>query len=295
MLGRAAIAVVALGIVLLGSAALLGRRNLTAPSADRSGLVVVTTTPVLYSLTAKVLGDHGGLVNLVPPGASPENYALRPSDATALARADIVVMNGLGLDRFIETLLAKPGRRPRLLVASAGVPTRGVPPDPHVWTDPLRAAQMIEVIARGLAEADPARATEYATRARAALSTLETLDQDIRTLLASAPTRRFVAFHPAWGYFAERYGLEQIAVVEEIPGVEPTAQQLAALIARVRATGTRALLSEPQFSSRIAEAIARDLGLTVHEVNPEGGALSPDGYAQMMRENATIFARALAN
>jgi len=269
-------------------------RGKQAPDVRREDLRVVTTTPVIYSLTAKVLGDHGSITNLVPPGASPENYALRPRDASALARADVLVINGLGFEAFLEDEIREARQRGvRVVTASDGVPFTGNPPDPHVWVDPVRAASMVRTIAQDLAAFDPARAETYRDNAVTAVRSLLNLDEEFRAQLTPLTEKRFIAFHPAWGYFAERYGLEQAAVVEEIPGREPTAQELAALITLVRRTGVRALMSEPQFSSKIVEALKRDLGLTVHEVNPEGGELSASGYENFMRANVATFVRAL--
>lgn len=300
---------VILGLV-VGMAVLLvaiARRPDNVTTTGGSGLRVVTTTPVLYSLTVQVLGSIDGLTNLVPPGASPENYALTPRDARAVAQADVLVMNGLNFERFLEQVVG--GVRERgaaVVVASTGVPTspaveheageeaRNGSVDPHVWLDPVRAEQMVLTIADGLARADAAHAAQYRARAASAAKRLQALDTEIRTQFQDVRDRRFIAFHPAWGYFAQRYDLQQIAVVERIPGVEPTAREIAALRERVRATGVRALISEPQFSSRIVSALARDLALRVVEANPEGGELTHDGYERLMRENAAVFASALS-
>lgn len=284
-----AVLLTALGVTLLFSRA-------REPAArDGGGLRVVTTTPVLYSLTTQVLGGDGTITNLVPPGASPENYALQPLDAEALSRADVVVMNGLHFEQFLEGALAAHTQRGvTVITASEGIPTAGDPPDPHVWVDPLRAVRMVENIADGLSYNDPAHAASYRARAAASAEHLRFLDAEFRSQLAPLSEKRFIAFHPAWGYFAERYGLEQLAVIEQVPGREPTAQELAELITLVRQTGVRALMSEPQFSPKIVEVLARDLGLAVREVNPEGGELSSEGYERFMRANVAAFIRALS-
>lgn len=285
-------------VVVAVVAAVLGLRAFRAlpgPGTGAQGLRVVTTTPVLYSLTAKVLGDQGALTNLVPPGASPETYALRPRDAEELARTDVLVVVGLGFEEFLAATIGEVAQRGvRVVTASAGIATAGDPPDPHVWVDPLRAQRMVENIAAGLAAKDPERADAYRARAARAVADLAALDAEFRAALSDVPKRQFLAFHPAWGYFAARYGLEQVGVIEETAGQEPTAQELAGLIARVRATGVRVLVTEPQFSPRVAESLARDLGLAVAEANPEGGEPAADGYEQFMRANVRAFAAALS-
>lgn len=276
-------------------AVVFGVTRFTPPAVvPVDGLDVVTTTPVLYSLTAQVLGSTEQLANLVPPGASPENYALRPRDANALSRADVIVRVGLGFEQFLADTLAGADRRDvTVITASDGIPTSGDPPDPHLWTDPLRAVHLVENITAGLAARNPAHAAGYQRNAAAAIERLHALDDEFRAQLAAVSEKRFLAFHPAWGYLAERYGLEQVAAVEEVPGREPTARELAALVARIRTTGVKVIFSEPQISPKIVEALARDLGLTVYEVNPEGGELTIQGFEGFMRENVATFARAL--
>lgn len=287
--------VLATGALVIVLVALFARPARLTPAAGPPGdLTIVTTTPILYSLTAQIVGNVATVANLVPPGASPENYALRPQDADTLHRADVLVINGLGFEQFLERAIEEAqSRRVVVMTASTDVETIGQPPDPHIWLDPLRAAQMTEVIARGLADADPAHAPVYQANAAAARARFERLDHDTRALLATVPDRRFIAFHPAWTYFAERYGLEQVAAIEETPGAEPTARDIAKLVRLVKDSGVRTLFSEPQFSPKIVEVLARDLGLTVHEVNPEGGELSADGYDALMRQNVAIFVTAL--
>lgn len=288
------------GLVIIGTltvllSGLFSRPVVRTPLAGPTGgLTIVTTTPVLYSLTANVVGDRATIVNLVPPGASPENYALRPEDADALARARVLVVNGLQFEKFIEGAIEEARQRGVLvLTASAGIETIGEPPNPHIWLDPIRAAQMVGTIADGLAAADPAHADVYRRRSLRLAKHLRELDAEFRTQLSNVLHRQFVSFHPAWTYFAKRYDLEQIAAIEKTPGVEPTARELAALAELVQRTGTRALMTEPQFSPRLAGTLARDYDLHTHEVNPEGGALSADGYEQMMRGNIATFSRAL--
>lgn len=286
--------VAALGALLALAGGWFVQRRPHAPSAEHTVLRVVTTTPVLYSLTAKVLGSTAGLTNLVPPGASPETYALRPHDASALAAAEVLVTSGLGFEQFLGGAVADAARRGApVITASAGIPTSGSPPDPHVWVDPLRARQMVQTIAQGLAAADPASAARYQERARDARAVLEALHEEFRAQLSAVSRKQFIAFHPAWGYFAERYEIEQVAVIAPVLGREPTAQELAELTALVERTGVRVAFSEPQFTPRIVEALAEDLGLIVYEVNPEGGELASDGYERFMRANVDVFVRAL--
>ncbi len=314
---RAGGVLAALVVIVLVAGALLAWSARTKATRVRAGdewLRVVTTTPILYSFTVNIAGEDAAVRNLLPPGASPHDYALRPEDAQAVHQADVIIENGLGLEAFLSRAIALNPTASRI-TASEGIATLPALPegdahagdaggdadeeqaesgeDPHVWVDPQRAQQMVQTIARGLAAADARNAERYAERAAAYLERLRALDADLQSLLRETPTKAFVAFHPTWRYFAERYGLRQAAVVERVPGREPTARELAELAADIRAAGVRALITEPQFSSRVAEVLARDLDLTIAQANPEGDALAADGYERLMRENAAAFARAL--
>lgn len=282
-----------------------------AATAD-SRLLVVTSVPVIYSLTANVVGDAARLENLLPPGSSPHQVSFRPSQARLLHDADVLVVNGAGLEPWVDDLVAASGNKDLLVVtASTGLeflrpdePTPipgsatghdGEPEnvDPHVWLDPANARHMVDTIAAALAERDPANATAYRERAAAYDSRLRTLEADIRASLAGVPNRRFISFHSAFQYYARAFGLEQAAVIEEFPGKEPTPQYLVALVRLVKESGVTAVFSEPQFSPRPAEALARETGARVYEVDPEGAVLSASLYEDLLRADTAVFVTAL--
>jgi ABC-type Zn uptake system ZnuABC Zn-binding protein ZnuA len=304
-----------LGLVLvLGLPAILatGCGSGAGGAAGDTRPLVVTSVPIIYSLTANVAGDAVRLENLLPPGSSPHQVSFTPGQARLLHDADILVVNGAGLEPWVDDMVAASGNKTlRVLVASKGLeflrPGEPVPipgsksdqteeptnVDPHVWLDPANARRMVTTIAEGLAQGDPADADAFRQRAVAYDTRLQTLDTEIRAALQGVPNRRFISFHSAFQYYARAFGLEQAAVIEEFPGKEPSPQYLAGLVRLVKESGVTAVFSEPQFSPRPADALAREAGVTVYEVDPEGAVLAASLYEDLMRANTATFVKAL--
>jgi zinc transport system substrate-binding protein len=281
-----------------------------APGDER--LLVVTSVPVVYSLTANVAGDAVRLENLLTPGSSPHQVSFTPAQARLVGDADVLIINGAGLEPWVDDLVGASGNKDlRVVVASDGVdflrpdePTPVVPGDdaadgtpaavdPHVWLDPANAQTMVDNIATALSEADPEGSPGYTARADAYKERLAALDAEIREALAPLTQRSFVSFHSAFQYYARAYGLEQAAVIEEFPGKEPSPQYLAGLVDLVDSLGITAVFSEPQFSPRPAEALAREAGVEVYEIDPEGNTLSASEYEDLLRANTDVFVLAL--
>lgn len=159
-------------------------------------------------------------------------------------------------------------------------------PDPHIWVSPRLAKVQAQHIYRALVEIDPEHEDEYAANLEAFLADIDVLDAEIREALAGIENRRFIVFHPAWGYFAEEYDLEQIPI--EVGGVEPGPATLAEIIRTARENDIRVILAQPEFSTEAAETIAREINGGVQLVSP----LEPDWLANM-RDVARIFAEVL--
>jgi zinc/manganese transport system substrate-binding protein len=266
------------------------------PASERPK-VIATIFPVAI-LAMNVAGSDADVELLVPSGSGPHEYAPTPGDIRRIAEADVIVMNGLGIDAWLADLIAESGTKALVIDASAGVETREAEEggtDPHIWLDPVRAAQMTAMIAEGFARADPVNTAVYRANAAAYRARLTELDQDFARSLGAAPRKDFISFHESWGYLAERYGLEQRAVIEEFPGKEPTARELANLVTLIRQTGVRALFSEPQFSPKVVATLAEETGLRISELDTlETGELAPETYERVMRQNLQTFVEAFA-
>jgi zinc transport system substrate-binding protein len=214
----------------------------------------------------------------------------------ALSKADVFVINGAGMEAFLDRALK---RAPRLRVvdASEGIELlrgAGGEANPHVWVSVRLAIRQVRNIARGLETLDPARAPAYAVGASNYVARLEALDVRMREGLSGVAGRDIVTFHEAFPYFARDFGLRVAGVVEREPGSEPGARELAATIETVRRLKVRALFAEPQYPGKCAETIARETGCRVRTLDPVvSGPPDKDAYVAAMERNLTVLQEAL--
>jgi zinc transport system substrate-binding protein len=269
----------------------------------------------LADFCREIGGELVEVESLVPPGASPHAYELTTGQMRFLAGADVLVTNGLELTPWAEDVFSKAGNPDVVaVVAGEAVPygelmiipghdggtgehdDHGVY-DPHVWLDPNLAVYMVEAVRDGFIQADAENARSYAENADRYIEELLRLDGEIREEVETFSRREFVAFHSSWIYFARRYGLEQAGVIEEQPGKEPSAGEIARLFDMVKARGVRAIFAEPQFSPRAAVAIAEETGgeVAVSILDPLGDPEDPERntYLKMMKSNLGVMGEAL--
>jgi ABC-type Zn uptake system ZnuABC Zn-binding protein ZnuA len=273
----------------------------------------------IHPLALLVAGVGGAAVEvrtLLPPGASPHGFEATPSQIRALAGARLLITVGAGLDPWADRMYTAVGGSARVALAEGGPllsaqPDRvhrpdlsghgndahAGPGDPHVWLDPVWVRDhALPALEQALAEADPEHAVEFQAGAEAFAERLSALDLSLADELAPVRGTPFIAFHGAWTYFAARYGLEQVAVVEPLPGREPSARWMAEVIRAARDSGARAVLIEPQFSPRPAQTVAAQFGGRVVTVDPMGDPSTPHGatYEALMEFNAHAFRKGLA-
>jgi zinc transport system substrate-binding protein len=268
-----------------------------APAADR--LLVAASIAPLADFVRQVGGDHVSVVTLVPPGASPHTYELTPSQVEQVARARLLVLNGVGLEYWADKLVQGAGN-PNLIVldTSQGIEildgaSGALGGNPHVWLDPRNAIVQVEHIRDALIQSDPAHAEVYRDRTQAYLDQLQALDREVTEEIGTWSSRQFIAFHPAWVYFARRYGLEQAAVIESSPGREPSPAEVARIIETARRIGARAIFAEPQFSAKAAQTIAEETGAAVLFLDPLGSSLVDPSYLSLLRYNVAQMSVAL--
>jgi zinc transport system substrate-binding protein len=256
--------------------------------------VVVSVLPQRH-FVEQVGGERVRVSVLVGPGQSPETFEPSPKQVAELGRARLFFRIGMPFeDRWIPRALAMnpamkvlDGRDGIELLAlpghdhGAGAAHTGV--DPHVWTSPQAVKRMSEGLRDALADLDPGGRAHYAREQRRFAAELDALSADIRHALAQARGRRFLVFHPAWGYFAREFGLAQIAIEEA--GRPPGARGLAQVIELARGEGIRVVHVEPQSSQRSAETVAAAIG---------GRTVSLDALAESYAENLRTVARTLA-
>jgi zinc/manganese transport system substrate-binding protein/manganese/iron transport system substrate-binding protein len=274
---------------------------------DASGgeLSVVATTTQVADLAANVGGDQVQVTSLLKPGVDAHDYEPSPADIDALAQADLVVQNGVGLEEWLDDIIESSGYDGPVVDASQGVTLRQVEgePDPHIWQDPGNARQMAATIERGLATAEPAAAAGFEANLAAYTKQLGALDAEVERQIDSLANKKVVTNHDAFGYYLDRYGLELVGSV--IPSFDTSAElsgrDIRDLVAKVRATKVKAIFSETSLPARAAETIGREAGVkvVVGEDALYGDALGPPGsdgdtYLKMIRHNTTTIVENLS-
>ncbi|WP_156647613.1 zinc ABC transporter substrate-binding protein [Methylobacterium sp. Leaf87] len=279
--------------------------------ADPERLRVVATFSILGDLVSQVGGERVAVTTLVKPDADAHGYAPAPSDARTLAAADLVVVNGLGLEGWIDRLIKASGAKAPVVVASKGIKpieeaddhghghAHDHHADPHAWQSIANAKVYVATIRDGLAKRDPAHAAAYAARATAYLGELDALEGEVRATIAKIPPaqRRIITTHDAFGYFTAAYGLTFIAPQGVSTDSEASPRDVARIVRQIRAEKIPAVFLETIADPRLMEQIARESGAAIGGKVYSDALSGPDGpaptYVAMMRNNLTAFARAL--
>lgn len=285
------------------------------PSASAEKLRVLTSFLPVYCFAANVAGEHAVVENFLPPGAGPHDYQFTPRDIRKLSEADVILVNGLGMENWLNKAIESSGskkagklaelaaglKKEQLIKDIHGISLGGKDdhdhshgPNPHIWLDPRLAIHCVKNVEAVLSKADPKNAANYAANAQAYVSKLEKLDAEIEAMLKPVKDGSFVTFHNAFPYLVKRYDLKLAGVVEEVPEVQPSPRYLGKLLDVMRKSKTKVLFAEPQFPKKIAERIAADAGVPLGTLDTlETGELKPATYEEGMRRNAETLQRYL--
>ena len=303
-----------IGLILL--VLLMSQGWTLAAQAQPMGLV--TSIPPLGDFARQIGGKDVRVTVLVKPGENPHILNFKPAQLRALDKAQVLVLNGLGLEFWSRTLVNALDNAELIIVhcaegllesvdhkaeeenagASKKIKEKGHEEhahegqDPHVWLDPVYAVGLVDCIRDVLIQVDPKRAGRYSSRAASLSARLATLHQDFVRVLAPARGRTILSFHEGYGHLARRYGLRNLGVVEGFTDLEPTPGRMAKVIREVRRLRVKAIFAEPQFSSRTAQVIAQETGARVAFLDPLGG-VDGEGYEAMMRRNLAELSKAL--
>ena len=281
----------------------------SGPGASSAGatpgtdtLKIVTTTTVFADIVQNVGGSRVSTTSIIPPGVGPEDYEPKPDDAKKLADATLIVSNGVGLDNFLDDLLASGsgGDTPRLVLGD-GIPILTVDgqENPHFWLDPTIVKEYyLPAIASRLGELDPDGGATYDANMTAFGAELDALDAELKTEIATIPeaNRKLVTFHDAFPYFSRHFGFEEVGVIIQNVGQEPTAGELATLVEKVKSAGVRAVFSEAQFNPDLTRTLAQEAGVTNVVTTLYNDSLGPapaDSYVGLMRWNVDQIVPAL--
>lgn len=265
---------------------------------------VVATTEVLGSVVAQLVGDAADVTVIMPGGANPHSYEASARDAERILSADVVVSNGLDLEEALLSLLeAAEAEGVTWFEAADHIVLRELDEatddhahgaeDPHIWTDPLLMRDVVAALAPVLAEAG----LDVTEGVSALVDDLEALDAEVVEILSAVPdeNRQLVTGHRSLGYFADRYGFEQLGTV--IPSLstsgEPTARELARLIEDIRDHEVRVVFTEVGTPGSVAQAVAGDSSAELVALSTS--RLPDDGtYQDLIRDIATTVAEALS-
>ena len=273
-------------------------------STEHGKIGVVVTISPLAEFVEQIGGDKVEVSVMVPPGASPHSYEPTPAQLKKVSNAALYVKVGSPIEFelvWLDKILSL-NKKMRVVDASKGIKLIGLEEehldkpeagqksnagyDPHIWLSPRNAEIMVENIYEGLVSIDPDNKDSYTAGKDAYVHKLMTLDNDIRRILATKINRRFMVYHPAWGYFAKDYGLEEIPV--EQMGKAPTIKGIAKLVEQARESHVKVIFASPQFNTQSAEVIAKEIGGRVVLID----ALAKD-YLANTRKVAQAFAEAM--
>lgn len=274
------------GLVLVAGV-LAGCGQNATPAAPAALHVTVSILPQRY-FVERVGGEYVAVNVMVEPGASPATYEPQPEQLRALSVADVYFGIGVPFENAWLERFASVNENLLLVDTTQGIERLGEPgnPDPHIWLSPALVKVQSQTIYETLAQLDPAHQETYRANLESFLADIDALDADIRETLTGVENRKFMVFHPSWGYFARDYGLEQLPV--EVGGQEPSAAELAALVAGAKQEGIKVIFAQPEFSTRSAETLAQEIGGEVLLISP----LAPD-WLDNLRRVAGALAKAM--
>ncbi len=257
--------------------------------ATSGKILVATTTAPLGDFVQAVGGDKVDVAVLVPPGAEPHTYEPTPSQMKQVANADIYIMNGAGLEFWMDRVLAV-NQKMVVVDSSKGVKVigeSGGEMDPHIWISLRNAGMQVENICAGLIQVDPEDADYYRSNKDAYLQKLQAMDAGLNQTFASKEKRIFIVHHPAWTYFARDYSLKEVPLMENEK--EPGPKYLAEVIDLARKNNINTIFVEPEYNPKSAEVIAREINASIVVLDPLAG-----NYLENMRYAGNEIAESLA-
>ncbi len=296
--------------------------DFSEPATSEPKLKVIATTTIVGDVVRQVGGDAIDLSVILPVGGDPHSYQATPGDLARVAEADVVFVNGVGLELFLDSLIENTAGQARVVSVSEGIPLRVFAGDhdrdddnhgdeddeddhdheydPHVWFDPTLVKVWVENISTVLSELDGANASLYQENARKYTIELEILDQWITAEVAKIPAanRLLVMDHRVTGYFSNRYGFKEVGAL--IPAfstlAEPSGRELAELVDVIADLNIKAIFVSEAVSPSLAERIAEDTGTQVVFIY-HGSLSEADGaaatYLDFMRYNVAAITNAL--
>ena len=271
------------------------------PLALATPVKVVATLPILKEFAEQVGREHVQVTSLISGFESEHSYSPKPSDLKAIGEARLLLEIGLGLEIWVGGLVKNAANsRLRVVTTSHGIAIirdasePNSPGNPHIWLDPENAKIMTRHIADGLMEADPAHTTDYRANLDDYVQRLTDSERELQLLVATLGDKRIVTYHPAWPYFARRFGFRIEGDIVGQVGAEPTAAHLARLARRMKNEKIKVIVSEPQLNQKVAQALAGETGARIVLLSPLPGAITgTNTYLSMLRYDIAKLVDAL--
>jgi len=274
-----------------------------SPLRAQGRINVVASFSILGDFVSQVGGERVHVTTLVGADGDVHVYTPAPSDASKIAEAKLLVINGLGLEGWLPRLVQSAGGNAAIVTATKGITPLeiGSVPDPHAWQSVVDAKIYVANIRDALITADPADAETLRVTAQTYLAKLDALDREVRQAVARIPQsrRKVISAHDAFGYFAKAYGIEFIAPSGVSTDSEASARDVAAIISQIRAFKIPAVflenVSDPRLMQRIAAETGARIGGTLYTDSLTGENGAAPTYIDMVRHNITTLTSALAN
>jgi zinc/manganese transport system substrate-binding protein len=273
------------------------------PARAQQPMNVVASFSILGDFVKNVGGERVSVSTLVGPDGDVHVYTPAPSDAKKIAEAQLVIINGLGLEGWLPRLVQSAGSKAVIVTATDGIatPKVGSYADPHAWQSVADAKVYVANIRDALITADPAGAETYRANTKTYLAKLDALEREVREAVAQIPParREVISTHRAFGYFAAAYGIEFIAPLGVSTESEPSARDIAAVITQIRNLRIPAVflenISDARLIARIAAETGARVGGTLYSDSLTGEKGDAPTYIELVRHNIKALTRALAN
>lgn len=276
---------------------------------------IVTSFYPIYISTLNIIKDvpNVNLINMTKAQTGClHDYQLAPEDLKTLSTADIFVVNGAGMEGFLDKVISNE-KDLDIVDASEGIqlltadgegdshddedPNHDHEDNPHVWVSISNSIKQVQNIADGLAKYDPVNADKYKANAKEYISKLESLKSEMQEGINSLPNRNIITFHEAFPYFAEEFDLNIVGVIALEPGTEPSPKELEETIELAKNNNVKALFTEPQYTAKAATTISKEAGVPIYTLDPiVTGDSTPDSYndyINKMKQNLETLKEAL--
>jgi len=270
--------------------------------------VVKTTNYPLYFFAEKIAGDKLNVQCMIPPGIEPHGWEPTPGDLVKLEKTNLLIFNGAGFEEWIFKITdALENKKLKIIDISEGLDLihqeedayeHNEVFDPHIWLDPVNSQKIVLSILEAIIILDSTNKEFFEANANKLAHDLQKLDEAYRKELKDTKRKEFVVNHAAFGYLAHRYNLKQIAVMGINPHVEPTPKKLAELVNLLREHDLKYVFTETMVSSKVADVLANETGLSTRVLNPLGNLTKDDleagrDYFSIMYENLALLKEAL--